>query len=80
MDDVRGYFLGPPHSTTPAAVTTNKTTKGRSFKSRENILKKEGGSDCTVLNNKLFSDPELTGNESQRKHIVISSFNKAVKF
>ena len=24
MDDVRGDFLGPPHDTTPAAVTTNK--------------------------------------------------------
>ena len=24
MDDVRGCFLGLPHSTTPAAVTTNK--------------------------------------------------------
>ena len=24
MDDVRGYFLGPPHGTTPAAVIGNK--------------------------------------------------------
>ena len=24
MDDVRGRFLGLPHGTTPAAVTTNK--------------------------------------------------------
>ena len=24
MDDVRRDFLGPPHSTTPAAVTANK--------------------------------------------------------
>ena len=24
MDDVRGLFLGMPHGTTPAAVTTNK--------------------------------------------------------
>ena len=24
MDDVRGDFLGPPHSTTPAAVIANK--------------------------------------------------------
>ena len=23
MDDVRGYFLGPPHGTTPAAVIAN---------------------------------------------------------
>ena len=27
MDDVRGYFVGPTHSTTPAEVTTNKNTK-----------------------------------------------------
>ena len=26
MDDVRGLFLGMPHSTTPAAVTTKKGT------------------------------------------------------
>ena len=25
MDDVRGRFLGLPHGTTPAAVTTNNT-------------------------------------------------------
>ena len=24
MDDIRGLFLGMPHGTTPAAVTTNK--------------------------------------------------------
>ena len=28
MDDVRGCFLGLPHGTTPAAVTTNKILKG----------------------------------------------------
>ena len=27
MDDVLYYFLGPPHSTTTAAVTTNKNTR-----------------------------------------------------
>ena len=27
MDDVRGRFLGLPHGTTPAAVTTNKHLK-----------------------------------------------------
>ena len=27
MDDVRGLFLGMPHGTTPAAVTTNKNIK-----------------------------------------------------
>ena len=44
MDDVRGRFLGLPPSTTPAAVTTNKTIKMSSFKSSENIQKKEDGS------------------------------------
>ena len=41
MDDVPGHFLGLPHSTTPAAVTTNKNIKMGSFKSSENIQKKE---------------------------------------
>ena len=56
----------------PAAVTTNKNTKVRSFKSREN--KKEGSPDCTFENNKFFlvTVHELTINT------VISSFNKAV--
>ena len=42
LDDVRGYFLGPSHSTIPAAVTTNKNTKERPFKSSENITKRVG--------------------------------------
>ena len=33
MDDVRGYVLGPPHDTIPAAVTTNKNKKASSYKS-----------------------------------------------
>ena len=33
MDDVRVRFLGLPHGTTPAAVTTNKNIKMSSFKS-----------------------------------------------
>ena len=41
MDDVRGHFLGLPHGTTPAAVTTNKNIKMSSFKSSENIQKKK---------------------------------------
>ena len=51
-----GLHLGPPHSTTPATVTTNKKqTKVRSFESNENIQKKEGGPECTVSNNKFSS-------------------------
>ena len=49
MDDVGGYFLGPTHGITPAAVTTNKNTKMRSFKSSENIQKKEGGPEFSSL-------------------------------
>ena len=48
MDDARGRFLGLPHGTTPAAVTTNKNIKMSSFKSSENIQKKEGGPDRSV--------------------------------
>ena len=42
MDDVRGLFLGMPHGTTPAAVTTNKNIIMSSFKSSRDIQKKEG--------------------------------------
>ena len=55
MDDLRGYFLRPPHSTKPAAVTTNKKIKVSSFKSSENIQKNKSGPDCTVSNSKLSS-------------------------
>ena len=43
MDDVRGLFLGMPHGTTPAAVTTNKNIIMSSFKSSGDIQKKESG-------------------------------------
>ena len=51
MDDVRCRFLGLPHGTTPAAVTTNKNIKMISFKSSENIQKKEGWPDRCVSDN-----------------------------
>ena len=44
MVDVRGDVLRPPHGTTPAAVKSNIKSEMRSFKSNENIHKKEGGS------------------------------------
>ena len=65
MDGVRGRFLGLPHSTTPAAVTTNKN-------------KKEGGSGRSVSDNQSSS---VTLNElpmKARKDTVISSFSKEV--
>ena len=48
-------FLGPLHGTIPAAVTTNTYIKLSSFKSSENIQKKEGGPDSTVSNNQFSS-------------------------
>ena len=56
MDDVRGRFLGLPHGTTPAAVTTNINIKMSSFKSSENIQKKEGGPDRTVSHDRLHEN------------------------
>ena len=44
MVDVRGDVLRPPHGTTPAAVKSNIKSEMKSFKSNENIHKKEGGS------------------------------------
>ena len=76
MDDVRDRFLGLLHSTTPAAVTTNKNIKMSSFKNSENIQKKEGGPDRSVSDNQSFS---VTLNElamKARKDTVISSFSK----
>ena len=73
---VRGRFLGLPHGTTPAAVATNKNIKMSSFKSSENIQKKEGGPDRPVSDN-----PSVTLNElamKARKNTVISSFSKEV--
>ena len=55
MLDVRGRFLGLPHSKTPAAVTTNKDTKTSSFKVNKNIQKKEGEPDRSVLDNQSSS-------------------------
>ena len=43
-------------------INSNKSIKMSYFKSSENILKKDGRPDRSVL----FSDPDLTGNESQK--------------
>ena len=55
MVDVRGDVLWPPHGTTPAAVKSNIKPEMRSFKSNENIHKKEGGSYYVVSANKASS-------------------------
>ena len=54
MDDVRGRFLGLPHGTTPAPVTTNKNIK-MSVNSSENIQNKGGGPDRSVSDNQSSS-------------------------
>ena len=64
MDDVRGRFLGLPHGTTPVTVTTNINIKMSSFKSSENIQKKENGPDRSVLDNQSSS---VTLNELEMK-------------
>ena len=45
MDDIRGLFLGMPHGTTLAGVTTNTNIFMSSFKSSGDIQKKKGGPD-----------------------------------
>ena len=51
MVNVRAAFIGLPHGTTPAAVTTNKNIKMSSFMSSKNIQKKVGGLDRSVSDN-----------------------------
>ena len=70
MDDVRGYFLEPLHSTPPAAVSTNINIKLSSFKSSENIQEKEGGPDSTVSNNQ-FSSLSLSIFITSGKHVLV---------
>ena len=55
MDDVLGRFLGLPHGTAPAAVTTNENIKMSSFKSSGNIQKKEDRLDRSVSDNQFSS-------------------------
>ena len=80
MDDVGGRFLGLPHGTTPAAVTTNKI-KMCSFKSSENIQKKECGPDRSVSDNQsslvTLNEPAMKARKSycnfkfqQRSHTM----------
>ena len=55
MVDVRDRFLGLPNGKTPAAVTTTKIYNMSSFKSSENIQKKEGVPDRSVSDNQSSS-------------------------
>ena len=63
MDDVRGLFLGMPHDTTPAAVTTNKTIIMRAFKRVETFKRKRVGQ-TAVSDNQSSS---VTLNELPKK-------------
>ena len=80
MDDVRGYISGPPHGITPAALTTNENIKVSSFKSSENIQKKEGVPNSTVSNNQfsLVTINELAMNARKRAYYnsEFQSFNQ----
>ena len=78
MDDVRGRFLGLPHGTTPAAVTTNRNIKMSSFKSSEIVQRKEGGPDRSVSDNQSSSVTLIELAMIARKNAVISSFSKEV--
>ena len=55
MVDVLGDVLRPSHGTTPAAVRSKIKSEMMSFKSNENIHKKEGGSYYVVSANKASS-------------------------
>ena len=55
MVDVQGDVLRPLYGTTPSAVKSNMKSQMISFKSNENIHKKEGGSYYVVSANKASS-------------------------
>ena len=78
MDEVRGRFLGLPHGTTPAAVTTNRNIKMSSFKSSEIVQRKEGGPDRSVSDNQSSSVTLIELAMKARNNAVISSFSKEV--
>ena len=68
MDDVRGLFLGMPHGTPPAAVTTNKNIIMSSFKSSGNIQKKESGPYRGFAYWMLISDPIHLGKKARANY------------
>ena len=76
MDDVRDRLLGLPHGTTPAAVITNKNIKMSSFKSSENIQKKEDGPDRSVSD---YQSSSVTLNELAMKSRKILYFRVSAR-
>ena len=77
MDDVRSLFLGMPHGTTPAAVTTNKNIIIVPLRAVETFKRKKVGQ-TAVSDNQSSS---VTLNElvkKARKYTVISNFSEEV--
>ena len=70
MVDVRGDVLRPPHGTTPAAVKSNIKSEMRSFKSNENIHKKEGGSFFVVSGRRFTAATRHNTNCSEVKYKI----------
>ena len=56
----------------------NKNIKMSSFKSSENIQKKQGGPDRSVLDNQSSSVPLIELAMKARKNTVVSIFSKEV--
>ena len=77
MEDVRGLFLGMPHCTTPAAVTTNKNVIVSSFKSSGDIQKKRVGQ-TAVSDNQSSSVTLNEQAKKARKYTVILNFSEEV--
>ena len=77
MDVVWGDFLRPQHGKTPTAVITNQNKTLVSFKSKENLHKKDDGRDCTVSNNKFSSVTLYDVLELQTlKSVVQEAYNR----
>ena len=74
MYDLRGNFLQPPHGTTPAAVITKMF---RTLQDKENIHEKEGGLDCTVLNDNFSSRSTQTSNICVREVVHVKPWREA---
>ena len=75
MDDVRGRFLGLPHGTTPAAVTTNKNIKMSSLRAVKKFKRMRAGqTDLFQIIINTLNEPAMKA----RKDTVISSFSKEV--
>ena len=71
-------FYGRHTAQHPAAVTTNNNEKFRSFKSKENIHKKEVGPYRGFGYSSLISDPINLAKGARGKYCIFETFNMAV--